>query len=553
MILADTGAIPNDSDVCVVGAGPVGLALAFKLESLGLTVTLLEMGGGSNAESSSRADVEFRNGHHAASAAVSRPGIGGTSALWGGRCVAFDDLDFERREHVPHSGWPISHAEISRYYHEAFAFLGCSVEDLRPIDFGVSDASVRTDAVERWSRQPSLGPVYAERLAASAHIHVLPEACVTEILLEADQQQVQALKVRRRGQTFEVSAKHYVLAGGGLENARLLLALAERSPPLAAAAGPTLGGFYQGHLTGYIALLQLDKPRDALALTFRKDSKGLSIRQRLQIAPAMQLDRQLLNTVFWIDAISIADPVHGSGVLSVCYLFLAATGLYRRMSRGLAPTARGLRHIDKKRHWKNVKEDLRSPGALLRAAGLLLRRRAAGDRHTLINPKGRYLLRYHAEQVPNPESRVALRRSNDPQAPAALSVDYRVVDQDIDSVLQSHDIIDDWLRRNGLGRLEYLHDASHRRQAVMDQAFDGYHQIGLTRMASDPSEGPADTDCRFRGVSNLHLGGSCLFPTGGHANPTLPAVALALRLAVHLREMAVTTASETREAGDAAA
>ncbi|MFB9949562.1 GMC family oxidoreductase [Rhizobium puerariae] len=107
---------------------------------------------------------------------------------------------------------------------------------------------------------------------------------------------------------------------------------------------------------------------------------------------------------------------------------------------------------------------------------------------------------------------------------------------DLASVLTSHEILDAWLRRNGLGRLEYLHDDEARRQAVLNQAFDGYHQIGLSRMAETPADGVADANCRVHGIANLYLAGSCLFPTGGHANPTLPAVALALRLAEHLKD-----------------
>jgi choline dehydrogenase-like flavoprotein len=535
MILAEAAAAQLSSDVCIVGAGPVGLALAFKLEALGLTTTVLEMGGETIDRCRDDGDIEFRNGHHAAPSDVSRPGIGGTSALWGGRCVAFDDLDFQARDHVPQSGWPIPHSDVSCYYNEALAFLRCSTEELGLGELQAEDATVLTNAVERWSREPALGLVYVSRLASSRRIRLLPSAFVMEVVPEADGAQVRCLRVRRHGHDFEVSARAYVLAGGGLENTRLLLGLQSQSPHVREAAGPALGGFYQGHLTGYIGLIQLKDPDKAAALAYRRDSRGLIYRQRLQIAPAVQLEQRLLNTVFWIDAISIADPIHGSGALSLCYLFLAATGLYRFVSKGLAPTARGMTAIDRMRHWRNIRDDLGSPRELLRTIKTLAQRRR--DKQTLINPKGRYLLRYHAEQVPNPESRVLLQASSHPDGPRPLSVDYRVTDQDLDSVLRSHAVIDEWLRRNGIGQLEYLHEGPQRLQAVTDQAFDGYHQIGLTRMASSPSEGPVDPACRLRGMSNLYLGGSCLFPTGGHANPTLPAVALALRLADHLRDI----------------
>jgi choline dehydrogenase-like flavoprotein len=535
MIFSDGQTYSTDSDVCIVGAGPVGLALALKLEALGLTVTVLERGSGEAPAPDQPGDIQFQNSHHALSQAVSRPGIGGTSALWGGRCVPFDDLDFERRAHVPHSGWPISHDEVRRYYPEALEFLTCNTGELSTEALGRPDPAVVVDAVERWSKRPALGPYYADRLAKSENVRVLTSASVAEINLNQGRDQVKSLKVMHSGREIEVGGKIFILAGGGLENARLLLSLRQNHPDLAKAFGASLGRFYQGHLTGYIAILRFLDPQSARSLSFRTDAKGYSYRQRLQIAPEVQAEKKLLNTVFWIDALSIADPAHGSGALSLCYIFLAASRLYGLVSKGLAPTARGPGNIDKAQHWRNLREDAGWPADLLQAVKNLFKRRSRAHQ-TLFNPKGRYLLRYHAEQVPSPESRVSLTPQTQQGHVPALSVDYRVVEQDIDSVLKSHELLDDWLRRNKVGHLDYLHQPVRRRQAVVDQAFDGYHQIGLSRMADDPADGPVDKDCRLHGVSNLYLGGSGVFPTGGHANPTLPAVALALRLAEHVRD-----------------
>ena len=59
--------------------------------------------------------------------------------------------------------------------------------------------------------------------------------------------------------------------------------------------------------------------------------------------------------------------------------------------------------------------------------------------------------------------------------------------------------------------------------------------MGTTRMSRDPRTGVTDPDCRVHGLANLYLAGSSVFPTAGHANPTPTLIALALRLAEHLR------------------
>jgi choline dehydrogenase-like flavoprotein len=527
MILSGLEAELPTADICIVGAGPIGLALAFKLESLGQTVLLLEAGLQEGDTELAVGPVEFLNAHHVSSLSSNRRGVGGSSSRWGGRCVAYDDLDFERRAHVPFSGWPIGHDEMSRHYPAALEFLHCNPDELRLDRLIADDPEVGLEAVERWSKNPALGELYRERLRQSRQIFVLTSATVTDVVLDAEGGATEYLVVSCRDRVLHVRAGAFVLAGGGLENARLLLALQDARPERFG-NGQALGRYYQGHLTGYVAVVEFSDPRFAEALSFQTDGKGYVFRRRLQISPEAQSRKQLLNTVFWIDAISIADPIHGSGALSLLYMLFGASGLYRLLAHGLAPRSRSESDLDRGRHFGNIRADSSVAGDIVRLLARSFRRRS-GRLKMLMNPRGRYLLRYHAEQIPDPESRVAI------SGPArALSVDYRVREEDLTSVLDSHSVLDAWLCRNGLGKLEYLHLQEERRQAVFNQAFDGYHQIGLTRMSESPDEGVVDGDCRVHGISNLYLAGSCVFPTGSHANPTLPAVALALRLAEHL-------------------
>ena len=146
-----------------------------------------------------------------------------------------------------------------------------------------------------------------------------------------------------------------------------------------------------------------------------------------------------------------------------------------------------------------------------------------------------YHLQFQAEQVPNAEAHVALTEERDSLGMRRLVVAARATAQDIDSVVESHRVLDERLRRSGLGRLEY--DEDSLRAALRHSTSNvnsGAHHLGTTRMSDDPGRGVVDAACRVHGVGNLYAVGGSVFPTSSHANPTLTIIALALRLGDHL-------------------
>ncbi len=532
MIVDGVDSAPHHSDICIVGAGPVGLALAFRCAELDLSVLVIEAGNnGHTGRAGSLGPISFCNHHHVESVDSVSSGIGGTSRLWGGRCVTMDDLDFAVRRHVPHSGWPIPHSELSTHYEEALRFLNCG--PLAALPQVAPGGSVTLDSLEQWSAEPDLGRAYREQLSSTPNITVIKNATATRIALSGGSGEVRHLDVRAGTRSFKVRAEAYVLAGGGLENTRLLLAAQRTSPQLFGGAHGPLGRFYAGHLTGYLSVIEFDNPRYDNLLRFEKSPAGNPARRRLAIQPDVQRANRLLNSAFWLESLSISDPNHGSGALSLVYIVFALTGLYPRIAKGLAPAAVASQTRRYDKHWRNISGD---SGALHGAAKTLVQmlvrrfRRQAG---AVRNPRRRYLLRYHAEQAPDPKSRVSLDPQDRSLLPG-LQIDLRFGDQDFNSIVRSHQLIDQWLRTNRIGHLDYIHRTGERSNAVRAQALDGYHQIGLTRMSTNPQEGVVNPDCRVHDVDNLYVAGSSIFPTGGQANPTLPAVALALRLAEHL-------------------
>ncbi|MEM7684542.1 MAG: GMC family oxidoreductase, partial [Pseudomonadota bacterium] len=152
----------------------------------------------------------------------------------------------------------------------------------------------------------------------------------------------------------------------------------------------------------------------------------------------------------------------------------------------------------------------------------------------LYSPNGRYDLVSVSEQSPNPDNKVVLSDTCDAAGMPKLAVHYGISHDDAASLVRAHEALDETLRASGFGQLDYRVPGEERVDHVFAHNETGTHQIGTTRMSETPGTGVVDRDCRVFGTQNLYVAGSSVFPTSSDANPTLAAVALALRLADHL-------------------
>jgi len=140
------------------------------------------------------------------------------------------------------------------------------------------------------------------------------------------------------------------------------------------------------------------------------------------------------------------------------------------------------------------------------------------------------------EQAPNPDSRVTLGNQRDALGMPRIEVDWRLTELDKRSLQAGHQAVAEELGRTGLGRLQIDPWLTADLTSWAPELDGGHHHMGTTRMSADPAKGVVDADCRVHGMTNLYVAGSSVFSTSGSANPTLTIVALALRLAGHLRQ-----------------
>jgi choline dehydrogenase-like flavoprotein len=525
-------------DICVVGAGPVGIALALACAGHGLTVLLLESG----LEHPDQFAATLSAGHevtatHASPELAICRGLGGTSRWWGGRCVPFDDIDFAQRPHLPAAAWPIEHGEIRRWYPAAAAFFG-----IEPARFEASVAAwteigdIRFDQLERWTPEIDAGRRHRAELAASPAIKVMLGATVTAIDLAEGGRRVASLTVSEATRNVCFRPDRLVLACGGLETVRLLLAVQRRWPAALGGDGGPLGRGYMGHASGKIADLVLADPAAAAAHDFFLDG-GVFARRRFTIKPHAQQRERLLNIAFWADNPPFHLSGHGNGLLSLVWFALAIAPIGRLLvSEAVRISHAGPRPRRWAQHARNV---MRSPLSTVRQLAAVAQARLLSSPSKpgflVKSPDGRYALHYLAEQSPNPSSRLTLSDRDDALGLPFLCIDLRYADTDLESILRAHEVLDRSLRAAGLGRLEYTESAPKARIAsVLQQAKDGFHQVGATRMGISPQHSVVDAQCRAHGIENLYVASSSVFPSSGQANPTFATVALALRLAAHL-------------------
>jgi choline dehydrogenase-like flavoprotein len=541
-------------DICVVGSGPVGMALALEFDRLGRSVVVLESGGNGvddRLTDDSRAAIVDPKRHAPMELTVCRA-FGGTSWTWGGRCVAFDDVDFRTRTFVPNSGWPLRHEEIKPWYSRASEYLRCGNDTFfsAPRHMRELGPDVSGSSLERWSTMPRLGLAHRESIERSERITLCLNSTVVDLDLGESGRAVESVAVRAPNGASRIRARNVILAAGGIETTRLLLALQRRWPGHFGGIDGPLGRYYMGHISGKIASIVLNEPEAIADFDFELDGTGTYVRRRFTLTEAAQVEHRLLNTAFFPDNPPFHDPRHGSSVLSAVFLALAVPPIGRR----ILPEPIRRFHVGPKPHhfaahlW-NVFVD--APGGARDLMGVthdkfLSRPRKPG--FLLRARDGRYPLHYHAEQEPNRESRIVLTNETDRFGLPRVAIDLRFTKEDAESAIRSHDILNSALRANSVGRLEYWYPLEQTHDSVMSQATDGFHQVGTTKMGREPNTSVVDADLKVHDVANLYVASSSVFPTTGQANSTYLAVSLAVRLAHHL--CLLTEGAET-EAGEA--
>jgi len=462
--------------------------------------------------------------------------------IWGGRCIPYDPVDFDERPWIAHSSWPVRFEEIQPYFDRASTWFFCGEAkfDIRSLSGveqtsivpGLPDGEVLTSTLERWSLPTNFGKEYFRELRSSRLLRLVYGLTCTEIECDESGSRVAEIRGRTlRGKTARLRARVYVLACGGLETTRLLLASDRVHPGGLGNQAGLLGRYYMGHISGRIARVRFSTPPEQTAFAFDRDHDGVYARRRFSFSREFLHEKRLPNIEASLVNPDIWDPSHGNGVLSFAYLALTAPFVGKHLaSEAIRKAATGsLRERVVWPHIWNMVHDLPTTLKFIATFGykrFIAWRKIPG--FFVYSAANCYPLHYHAEQVPNPESRVTLSDERDGVGMRRLRIELRFNRQDVDGVVRAHRFWDEYLRRHQCGQFEYL--ADDLETSVSEQARDGFHQVGTTRMSGRPEDGVVDPHCKVHGCDGLYVASSSNFVTSGQANPTFMVVAFGLRL-----------------------
>ena len=542
-----------NTDIAIIGSGAAGLTLALEFDRMGLDCVVLEAGGDGfdkSAQEFYRA-ASISPDDHGPVHMYRRREFGGTTSIWGGRCIPFDPIDFEERDWIPNARWPVGYDAVAAHYPRALEICRAGPNLFRaaeglpgvqaPLVEGLNTEDLILDRIERFSEPTHFGRAYREQVTASKTVTVLVNAIAVEVTASEGGAAVTGVRAKTAsGAEITIAARTVVVAAGALETARLLLASRSAKACGLGNEKDLVGRFYQSHLEGEVGEIQFKSPADKVRLDYERSPEGVYCRRYIWLSPAAQRREKLGGLLIRPTHVSIADPGHGNPVLSAMYIVkdLLVPEYGRRMTStereaaGRMGESRGALFA---RHMTNV--ILGSPRLI--AFGLnWVRKRNLAKRKlpsvVLRDARNHYMMDVNAEQTPNFDSRVYLSDQLDPVGVPRLHVDWRTTAQDRDMVARALPLIQRGFATGAAAEVTFGRRTPAEQAARLTRI--GGHHIGTARMGASPAEGVVDADGQAFDCKGLYVAGASSFPTSGFANPTLVLVALALRLAQHLKD-----------------
>ncbi|WGS50576.1 GMC family oxidoreductase [Paraburkholderia sp. D15] len=517
-----------ETTVCIIGGGVAGITLAREMSRAGVDACLLESGGfGPDDETR-----DLYRGENAGLPYTFADGsrsryFGGSSNCWGGWCRPLDPWDFEKRDWIAHSGWPFGLDELAPYYARTHELLKLGPQNFDPAywerEIGRPDvrrvplaSGDMRDTVAQFSPPLRFGKVYRDELLQSQRVRVFLYANVLNIDADAAGTTITRVQVGTiSGRRLTVQAKIFVLATGGIENARLLLASNDVQAAGLGNAHDLVGRYFMDHprmMSGKVRFRPGNARNKLYDIKYHYQNPAVS-------AHGTKISSQFAPTAEWMEREKLLN--------SRVWLYSKWYGEGSAASEALIHCKEAL--LQKDQPGRSLKRDIQTMIAHpLHTVGFGLTRLLQWP--ALISD---VTLQAIVEAVPDPDSRVTLSPDKrDRFGMPRVRVEWRLGEQVQRTFDKTFALLAQELQTAGIADVQL--DAPLEGRTWPVKLEGTWHHMGTTRMHDSPREGVVDRDCKVHGISNLYIGGSSVFPTVGANFPTITISALSLRLAGHL-------------------
>ena len=497
-MLIDARELPEghtvEADICIVGAGAVGIAMGLEFEASNQKVVILESGG---LEMDPRTQSLYEGDHVGRTTYALETNrlrfFGGTTGHWAGHCRPFDAFDFSARDWIPHSGWPIQIQELEPYLARTQPILGLGKYDYDSVQQYADELGLPTlpldgrrliNVLKHQSPPTRFGTAYRESMEKSGNVTVYLYSNVLELNANESASRVTSAEVACiDGPRYRVKAKYFVLAAGGMENPRIMLLSDKSSPNGLGNSNGLVGKFYTDHI---LIRPALDVSLSRTDLDFRLYTHQHKINGGRVFAIMTvpdELTRAEKLTRFRFHLFNIR-PTYGHNIGGV------------------------FSSIDESPEVNKLEKEF-----------------------------GTYVQVHMAmESIPNPDNFVRLSDKKDFFDQRKIEVNWQVSEAELRNAHRAIELCALEFARMGYGRgYSQLLENPNEWPAGFQS---GKHHCGTTRMSNSPDQGVVDKNCKVFDMDNLYVTGSSVFPTTGHTNPTLNLIALAIRLSDHLKEKA---------------
>jgi choline dehydrogenase-like flavoprotein len=508
-------------DVCIIGAGVAGITLANELRSVFDQVILVEAGSREYLQEVQDTCAPETLHHMIPDPTYSRlKMLGGSSNHWQNNTSPFTPLDFQRRDWIKNSGWPISYHDLAPYYPKAAEYCGVGndgystaywLNTLNGEDV-VRESNIVLTQVSKHSNPPiRFFEAYGKELVDSDHVTVLINSYLTDMTFDASAKKIVSIETKSvNGHQNKINAKAFVLCLGGLDNPRILLAMNQKYDNRIGNQGDSVGRYFMEHPT----------PRAAHLFT-TNDLPGFYEgghhgNRRIGVYFSLSEDALLTNycTNLRIPLNPSTDYMMSDGISSFHIL-------KEDLGNGSWPDNFGT-HIS---HLISNFDDV---------IEAISRKSFGKELFESANEIAGFEMPMMMEQTPNRDNRITLGSIKDKFGLPRINIQWALSESDKNMVWKSLEVVAREFGALSIGRLQLLRERASRLWG--DQLGFSDHHMGTTRMAEHPGLGVVDKDQRVFGTQNLYVSGSSIFATGSHVPPTLTIAAFSIRLAKILQQ-----------------